>query len=173
ERAARPREKLQSRGCESLGDGELIALIVGSGCAGRSASRIGRGLVRRHSLDQLAGWSAERWARVRGLGAARAASLVAAFELGRRTFERAGEAVGIHGPEDVAAQVRELRRARREHFLALLLNARNEMLRREIVSIGSLNASIVHPREVFAPAVAHSAASLILVHNHPSGDPEP
>jgi DNA repair protein RadC len=152
EAAARPRETLRARGCDGLGDGELIALVVGSGCAGRSALKIGRWLARRHSLGQLADWTPERWARVRGLGEARAASLVAAFELGRRTFERAGEAVGIHGPEDVAAQVRELRRARREHFVALLLNARNELLRREVVSIGSLNASIVHPREVLPRA---------------------
>jgi len=73
----------------------------------------------------------------------------------------------------VLAQVHDLTRARKEHFVALLLNARHEMQRRETVSIGSLNASIVHPREVFQPAILHSAASIVLVHNHPSGDPEP
>ena len=80
----------------------------------------------------------------------------------------------IRGPEDVVAVVgRKLRRAQREHFLVLLLNARHEVIGRETISIGSLNASIVHPREVFKPAILASAASLVLVHNHPSGDPEP
>jgi DNA repair protein RadC len=73
----------------------------------------------------------------------------------------------------VLAHVRDLPRARREHFVVLLLNARHELERRETVSIGSLNASIVHPREVFLPAILHSAASVVLVHNHPSGDPTP
>lgn len=168
-----PRERLGRCGSGVLRDGDLLALVVGSGCAGRSALRIGRGLACRHGLTELAEWSLERWKRVRGLGEARAAALVAAFELGRRTFERARDTVAIRGPEDVAGQVRDLKRARREHFVVLLLNARNELLRREVVSIGSLNASIVHPREVFAAAVMHAAASLILVHNHPSGDPEP
>lgn len=80
----------------------------------------------------------------------------------------------IRGPDDVLAVVgRQLRKEQREHFLVLLLNARHEVLRRETISIGSLNASIVHPREVFKPAVLESAASIILVHNHPSGDAEP
>ena len=77
------------------------------------------------------------------------------------------------GPDDVLAQVRDLAHARREHFVVLLLNARHELQCRETISIGSLNASIVHPREVFLPAILHSAASIVLVHNHPSGDPEP
>jgi len=98
---------------------------------------------------------------------------VAAFELGRRAADRPGERSPIRGPEDVLGQVRDLVRARREHFVVLLLNARHELECRETVSIGSLNASIVHPREVFLPAILHSAASVILVHNHPSGDPEP
>jgi DNA repair protein RadC len=80
----------------------------------------------------------------------------------------------IRGPDDVVALVgRKLRKDRREQFVILLLNARHEVLRQETVSVGSLNASIVHPREVFRPAVVHSAASVVLVHNHPSGDPEP
>jgi DNA repair protein RadC len=114
-----------------------------------------------------------RWLRVAGIGPARAAALTATFELGRRAHEREPARAPIRGPEDVLAQTRDLARARKEHFAVLLLNARHEMQSREIVSIGSLNASIVHPREVFLPAILHSAASVVLVHNHPSGDPEP
>ena len=170
--ALRPREKLGTRGAAALSDAELLALVVGSGGARRSALRIGRALARRRPAE-LAGWPAARWRLVPGLGPARAAALAAAFELGRRAAERGTLAAAIRGPDDVLAQVRDLPRARKEHFVVLLLNARHEVQCRETVSIGSLNASIVHPREVFLPAILHSAASVVLVHNHPSGDPEP
>jgi DNA repair protein RadC len=171
-RSLRPREKLRARGPSALADAELLALVLGSGAAGRSALRIGRHLARR-SPDELGAWSSARWLLVPGVGPARAAALVAAFELGRRAAEGAPGGAAIRGPEDVLAQVRDLARARKEHFVVLLLNARHEMQCREVVSIGSLNASIVHPREVFQPAIMHSAAAVVLVHNHPSGDPEP
>ena len=118
-------------------------------------------------------WPAARWMRVPGVGVARAAALTAAFELGRRAGHTPLPGGPIRGPEDVLSHVRDLARARREHFVVLLLNARHELQCRETVSIGSLNASIVHPREVFRPAILHAAASVVLVHNHPSGDPEP
>lgn len=168
----RPREKLRSRGAAALSDAELITLLLGSGIRGRSAVRIARVLARRSPAD-LAAWTLRRFVEVPGIGLARAAALIAAFELGRRACERPAASRPIRGPEDVLAQVRDLPRARREHFVVLLLNARHELQCRETVSIGSLNASIVHPREVFLPAILHSAASVVLVHNHPSGDPEP
>jgi len=171
-RPERPREKLRARGAGAISDAELFALMLGSGIRGRSAMRIGRMLARR-SPSELAAWSLSRWLQVPGIGLARAAALAAAFELGRRAGERPAASAPIRGPEDVLAQVRDLPRARREHFVVLLLNARHELQCRETVSIGSLNASIVHPREVFLPAILHSAASVVLVHNHPSGDPEP
>lgn len=171
-RGQRPREKLRSLGPAALSDAELLALVVGSGSARRSAIRVGR-LLARHAPAQLAGWSSARWLLVPGIGPARAAALTAAFELGRRAQAAVPGGAAIHGPEDVLGHVRDLAVARKEHFAVLLLNARHEMQRREIVSIGSLNASIVHPREVFLPAIVHSAASVVLVHNHPSGDPEP
>ena len=170
--AARPREKLVAQGAGALTDAELLALVVGSGTTRRSALRLGRALARRPPRE-LAVWSLARWLKVHGIGPARAAALSAAFELGRRAAQRPELTASIRGPEDVLAQVRDLARARREHFVVLLLNARHELQGRETVSIGSLNASIVHPREVFLPAIVHSAASVILVHNHPSGDPEP
>lgn len=171
-RAPRPREKLRTLGVAALADAELLALVLGSGVAGRSALRTARWLARRPPAE-LALWPPARWLAVAGVGPARAAALVAAFELGRRATEAPRASAVIHGPDDVLAQVRDLPRARREHFVVLLLNARHEIQRRETISIGSLNASIVHPREVFLPAILHSAASLVLVHNHPSGDPEP
>jgi len=168
----RPREKLRQRGAGALSDAELIALLLGSGTRLHSAARIARHVARR-APHHLGGWTLRRWLEIPGIGLARAAALVAAFELGRRACERPAASRPIRGPDDVLAQVRDLPRARREHFIVLLLNARHELQCRETVSIGSLNASIVHPREVFLPAILHSAASVILVHNHPSGDPEP
>jgi DNA repair protein RadC len=171
-RATGPRERLRDAGAEALSDAELLALVLGSGIEGRSALRVGR-LLARHEPATLSRWPLARWLAIAGIGPARAGALVAAFELGRRAHERPAARAPIRGPEDVLAHVRDLPRARREHFVVLLLNARHELERRETVSIGSLNASIVHPREVFLPAILHSAASLVLVHNHPSGDPEP
>ncbi len=171
-RAMRPREKLAQRGAAALAEAELYALLLGSGVAGRSAVRTGRALAR-HRAAELAEWPLARWLRVAGVGPARAAAMCAAFELGRRAAECPAGGRPIRGPDDVLPHVRDLLRARREHFLVLLLNARHEMQRRDVISIGSLNASIVHPREVFLPAILHSAASVVLVHNHPSGDPEP
>ncbi len=170
--AERPREKLRARGAGALSDAELIALLLGTGVRGHSAGRIARSIAR-GSPAELSVWTLRRWLEVPGVGLARAAALTAAFELGRRAGERPAASLPIRGPEDVLAQVRDLPRARREHFVVLLLNARHELQCRETVSIGSLNASIVHPREVFLPAILHSAASVVLVHNHPSGDPEP
>jgi DNA repair protein RadC len=168
----RARERLRATGAGALPDSDLIALVLGSGTAGRGVARLGRALARRTPAE-LSTWSTERWMHVAGIGPARAAALVAAFELGRRAVERPLASAAIRGPEDVLAQVRDLARARKEHFVVLLLNARHELQARETVSVGSLNASIVHPREVFLPAITQSAASVILVHNHPSGDPEP
>jgi DNA repair protein RadC len=167
-----PRERLRDEGAHVLRDAELLAVLLGAGTTPRTALRVGRQLARR-SAAELGHWPWARWRTVAGLGVEQADALVAAFELGRRAHDAPTPRAPIRGPEDVLPHVRDLARARREHFVTLLLNARHELERRETVSIGSLNASIVHPREVFLPAILHSAASLVLVHNHPSGDPEP
>jgi DNA repair protein RadC len=170
--ARQPRSLARAREPGSLADAELLALVLGSGIARSGALRSGRRLAR-YALAELAGWPLSRWAREADLSPARSAALAAAFELGRRALAGRATRGPIRGPEDVQPHVRDLFRARKEHFVVLLLNARHEMEARETVSIGSLNASIVHPREVFLPAILHSAASVVLVHNHPSGDPEP
>ena len=160
----------------TLTDADLLARVAGRGAGlsgeRRLARRLVRGVAGWHPAE-LARWPVSRWSEVAGLAPPAAQAVVAAFELGRRAHEPPPARGAIRGPDDVLAHVRDLPRARREHFVVLLLNARHEMQRRETVSIGSLNASIVHPREVFLPAILHSAASLVLVHNHPSGDPEP
>jgi DNA repair protein RadC len=166
----RPREKLARRGAEALSDAELVALLLRTGTAGRSALELAEGLLR--DLPEGAGAGFERLRRVRGVGPVRAAALTAAAELGRRgrpdprpVVDSARTAAGL-----VPAAVRG---ARKEHFLILCLNARRQLVHHETVSIGTLSASLVHPREVFSPAISHSAAAVVAVHNHPSGDPTP
>jgi len=127
-------------------------------------------------MPELAAMGAKEMERKLRLTRRASDRLFAAVQLGARAAARATAKAGrvaVRGPEDVLPLVRDLVHSKREHFVVLLLNARHEFERRETVSIGSLNASIVHPREVFVPAILHSAASLVIVHNHPSGDPEP
>jgi len=173
EEAERPRERLLDLGPGVLADSDLVAVLFGSGSAGSgvldTADRV-VGTVNVRRLHQVA---LEDLLAIRGMGKARAAQLLAAAELGRRLWPDGDALPLVRGPENVYELTRDIRGMNREHFVGFYLNSRNQVLRREIISIGSLNASIVHPREVFLPAVAMSAASIILAHNHPSGDPTP
>jgi DNA repair protein RadC len=169
-----PRELLVQSGAESLSDRELLAAVLGTGCAGMPVEDLAELLLRDGSLEALARSSPRDLRRIRGLGVARACQLLAAFEIGRRAFGRAGMVERpIRTPQDLLPLVHHYATARKEHFLAVLLNTRHLPMGVEIVSVGSLNASIVHPREVFRPAILAAAASVILVHNHPSGDTTP
>ena len=169
----RPRERLMDLGPGALSDVDLLALLFGTGSGGEGVLETATRVARAVNLRRLPHVPTEELLAIRGMGPARAAQLLAAAEIGRRLWPD-GEAVPlIRGPENVYELMRDIRRSSREHFVGFYLNSRNQVLRREIVSIGSLNASLVHPREVFVPAIALSAASLILAHNHPSGDPTP
>jgi DNA repair protein RadC len=169
-----PREQILERGAESLTDRELLAAVLGSGCSGASAGDLADLLLRDGTLEGLARSNPPEIRRIRGLGLARACQLLAAFEIGRRAFGRAGGVERpIRQPQDLLPLVQHYAHTRKEHFLAVLLNTRHLPIGVELVSIGSLSASVVHPREVFRPAVLASAASMILVHNHPSGDATP
>jgi DNA repair protein RadC len=175
----RPRERLAKLGAEALSAQEILALILGRGVKGESVMLTAQRLLTEFgSLQGLADASIEELSATKGIGPAKAAQLKAAFELSRRLESyRSSEVRGkvIRTPEDAAAQVKgRLRGKKKEHFLVLPLNTRNQPIGepREI-SVGSLNASIVHPREVFKEAISVSAASVIFIHNHPSGDPQP
>jgi len=169
----RPRERLFAFGAGVLTDAELIAILLGSGSIGASALDSAARVVAAVNVRRLSEASAEDLLAVRGVGQARAAQLMAAAELGRRLWPDGDATPLVRGPESVYELTRDIRAMNREHFVGFYLNSRNQVLKREIISIGSLNASIVHPREVFLPAVAMSAASVVLAHNHPSGDPTP
>jgi len=172
----RPRERLQKFGIEALSAQEILALIMGRGISGESVMVTAQRLLRQFgSLKGLAAASTEELATVKGIGIAKAAQLKAAFELTNRleSYSGAGEKSPVKTPEEVAGLVRSrLRNKKKEHFLALLLDTRSRLIKIAEISIGSLDSSIAHPREVFKEAVIASAASVIFVHNHPSGDTE-
>ncbi|HUJ10985.1 MAG TPA: DNA repair protein RadC [Verrucomicrobiae bacterium] len=174
--ADRPRERLWERGASALSNPELIAILLRTGIKGQSAVQVAQQLLKEFlSLEELARAPLESLAKVKGVGVTKAIQLKAAFELARRLTESSWDRPRtISSPDEVAAVVREeMRMFDREEFGVLLLNTKNVLIKKCPVSRGSLNASIVEPREVFKDAIAASAASMILVHNHPSGDPTP
>jgi DNA repair protein RadC len=172
----RPRERLYHKGPAALSDAELLAIQLGTGTRGISALDVARGLLSLFgTLQELAGREVAEVAGVRGVGRAKAVRLAAAFEITRRLRSRNGHArVVLGSPEQVFARYGPLMEdLKKEVFRVALLDAQNGLLRDVVVSEGTLSASLVHPREVFKPAILESAASLILLHNHPSGDPTP
>lgn len=165
--AERPRERLQQFGVEALSVQEILALILGRGIAGESVTVTAQRLLNRFgSLKELARASVEELSQVHGIGPAKASQIKAAFELARRLedLSLAETRPIVKTPEDAAAAVgSRLKGKRKEYFLALLLDTRNRLLKVAEVSIGSLDTSIVHPREVFKEAISASAASVILI----------
>lgn len=172
----RPRERLYHIGATELSLQELVAILIGRGTREASALMLGYQLLERfQGISGLGVAGIDELKSVPGVGFVRACQIVAAFEIGKRFARFSGtKSALIRGPGDVAALfMDEMRHFDKEHFRAALLNTKNRILRVVTVSIGSLNASIVHPREILKPAISASAASIILIHNHPTGDPTP
>ena len=173
----RPRERLLKLGSEALSVQEILALILGRGIKGESVMVTSQRLMSRFgNLEGIASASIEELTQIKGIGPAKASQLKAAVELGKRLESGSDEKQRptVKSPDDVAAVVRtQLKGKKKEHFLVLCLDTRNRLINCKPVSIGSLDTSIVHPREAFEEAISSSAASVIFVHNHPSGDPEP
>ncbi len=171
-----PRERLDALGSEALSDAELLSLLLRTGAPGADVLSLAARLLATHGgLSGLARVRPRDLARSRGVGPAKGATLCAAVELGRRlAARRLDPGVALRTPADVFHHFHpRLRHATQERFFVVLLDARHRVIRHELVSQGTLTASLVHPREVFRPALQDAAAALVLVHNHPSGDPTP
>jgi DNA repair protein RadC len=172
----RPREKLQRLGASALGDNELVAIVLGNGQANASALDLANAVLDgAGGVEGLARAHHDQLTRVPGIGAARAAQVLAAVELGRRTLTRAGrQRVQVTTPRAVAELLLPLYGNRTvEQFGVVLLDTKHRVMRTTVVTVGTLDASIVHPREIFREAAAAGAAAIVVFHNHPSGDPEP
>ncbi|AIQ14085.1 RadC family protein [Paenibacillus durus] len=172
----RPRERMMQYGAESLSQAELLAILLRTGTRQESAIHVAQRILGQvGGLRRLADLSIEEMMDIKGIGPAKAVQLKAGIELGRRmSNSRLDQPVTIRSPHDAADILTEqLRYLQKEHFVCLFLNTKNHVIAQETLSMGSLNASIVHPREVFRAAIKCSSASIICAHNHPSGDPTP
>ncbi|QPC47051.1 RadC family protein [Mangrovibacillus cuniculi] len=172
----RPRERLLQAGAKALSNHELLAILLRTGSKKESVLQLANRLLQESDgLTLLGQMSADEMIAIKGIGEAKAVQLVAAIELGRRIQNLSfDDRYVIRSPEDGANYVmNDMRSLQQEHFVCLYLNTKNQVLHRQTIFIGSLNASIVHPREVFKEAFRRSAASIVCFHNHPSGDPSP
>jgi DNA repair protein RadC len=172
----RPRERFIQNGPKSLANHELVAILLGTGTKDESVLQLSnRLLIHFDGLRLLKDASLDEMTSIKGIGTAKAIQLLAAVEIGRRiTNLNYNERYTIRSPEDGAKyMMNDMRFLSQEHFVCLYLNTKNQVIHKQTVFIGSLNASIVHPREVFKEAFRRSAASIICLHNHPSGDPAP
>jgi len=162
----KPREKLVKKGVESLQDYELIAILLGSGVKGKDIIKLSKEIAK-VIKDDFSKITLEKLLKIHGLGTAKASQIISAIELSKRHLLK--ESKTIQSSFDVYNEVKEYARKKQEYFLALYLDGANKLIANEIITIGILNESLVHPREVFAPAIEHRCASIIVAHNHPNG----
>ena len=163
----RPREKLQARGAEALSDYELLMAIIGSGTQYADVTKLARE-VQKLLKEKGSELAYEDLLSVKSLGPAKATQIMAGFELWRRQFEVSERPI-IDSPEKAAEQLSDIRDKKQEYFVCLTLDGANRLIAKRVITIGTLTASLVHPREVFADAITDRAASIIVAHNHPSG----
>lgn len=168
----RPREKLFEKGPRALKDFELLAILLRTGYKGQSVLELAKRILTSKTLVDLAIMNPKDIAKIKGVGSSRAATISASLEIAKRVFKN-DSTIKIVSPEDVIKVIGHIRNKKKEHFVALYLDARHQLIKTETISIGTVDASIVHPRDVFGPALKYNAVSVIIAHNHPSGDPEP
>ena len=170
----RPREKLISKGPENLKDEELLAILLRTGREGKNVLDLAKQILNKYSKKRLLNLNYQDLIKIKGINSGKATTILASQELVKRALKVRDETLPIiKSIEDVLAQAVYMRDKSREHLMAIYLNARNEMVYKKPMFVGTLNANLVHPREIFQEALKQNAASVILVHNHPSGDSEP
>jgi DNA repair protein RadC len=174
-KSERPRERLQRHGAEALSSQELIALILGRGIKGESVLVTAQRLLSAFgNVENISRASIEELSAIKGVGLAKAAQLKASFELAKRKEDHDERQIPVKSQRDVSKLVRQrLKDKKKEHFLILCLDTRNNLIKISSISTGTLDTNLVHPREVFKEAIQSLSSSIILVHNHPSGSPEP
>ena len=169
----RPRERLKRLSADSLSDYELLAILVQSGFRGENALELSNRIISEFGLEKLNSLSLQELMKIKGIGLATSSKLVAAFELSKRANSGKICEKVISNASDIAHHYMEkLRDKKKEYFIAVFLDSKNKIIKDEIISVGTLNSALVHPREVFKEAIKASANAIILVHNHPSGDCE-
>lgn len=167
-RVERPREKLIQYGPEKLSNAELLAILLRSGKKGEHVVAMAKRILQTVSLAKIPHTPFAELRKIAGLGPAKACEVVACFELGKRLLKEK-QYVLLMSPEDVWRQMKDIRDNKKEHFVIFYLDARQQEIKRDIISVGTLTNALVHPREVFEPAIRHVAAQVIISHNHPSG----
>jgi len=167
-----PREKLEKYGTGKLTDVELFAILLRTGPKGTGVLELSKKILKQFPESKLANASFNELRQIHGLGPAKACEIAACFELGRRILKDKPSML-ILSPREVWEQCRDIRESKKEHFVVFFLDTQNGEIKRELISIGTLNSSLIHPREVFEPAIKHLASHIILTHNHPSGSLEP
>lgn len=169
----RPRERVLSSGIENLSDSEVLALILQKGYGSNSVLDVSNELIKKYGLNTLSELSIEELRDIKGIGLVKAISLKAAFEITKRV--NSGKIIGVtlNNSSDVVNYYSEkLKDLKQEHFYVVFLDVRNKVIGDKLISVGTLNSAVIHPREVFKEAIKRSANAVILVHNHPSGDKE-
>ncbi len=173
-REDRPREKLIKKGASALRDEELLAILLRTGVKGKGVVQVAKDIKTKCLKKGLASASFEELKNIYGVGPTKAVNILAGIELGRRVFRKDDtKDIYITTARDIFNELQDIKDSRKEHFIAFYLDARRRVIKREIISVGIINAAIVHPREVFEPAIKNLAVAIIVAHNHPSGDPSP
>jgi DNA repair protein RadC len=168
----RPREKLQKYGTDKLSKSELLAIVLGSGIKGKNVVELSKQVLQTITRISIEKITLSDLLEIKGLGPTKAGQIISSLELSKRLLkEKVSEL--IMSPKDVWHELQDIRDNKREHFVVFYLDTRNQVIKREIISVGTLNASLIHPREVFEPAIRYSTAQIIIAHNHPSGITDP
>ncbi len=168
----RPREKMEKYGPGKLTNAELLAILLRTGTKDLNVLKLSQKILQKFGNEKFIDITIDELKTIHGLGTAKACEIIACFELGRRILKDKKSSI-LLSPKDVWERMEDIRGSKKEHFVAFYLDSRNQEIQREIISVGTLNESLVHPREVFEGAIKHNAAGIILAHNHPSGDLEP
>ncbi len=168
----RPREILEKYGPEKLSDAQLLAILLRTGTKDCNVIELSKKILKKFPQEKLLSATIEDLREVHGLGKVKASEIIACLEFGRRILKDKKTSI-LLSSKDVWERMEDIRGSKKEHFVVFYLDTRNQEIQREIISVGTLNANLVHPREVFEPAIKHTAAQIIVAHNHPSGNPEP